>query len=231
MLRSEDQGKTWQEDVTLPRLEKNQALDYEGKPYRPFNRGAFAQDAETGRLFWPATRHASFHPARGAIDLFVSDDDGRSWQRQAVIADDGVTGFNEVSLALTPAGALLAFMRSFGAEDHLFVARAENINTPEFQITQTRCVGHPYHALIRSDGSLLLTYGYRGDVNQIRARLLQPPAYDVDSAREFVLRDGGGSWDIGYPWAVETADGDALVCYYWNEADEAPHIAWSRIRF
>jgi hypothetical protein len=40
-----------------------------------------------------------------------------------------------------------------------------------------------------------------------------------------VLRDDGGSGDLGYPWACQLADGRALVAYYFNRGDGTRHIA------
>jgi hypothetical protein len=39
------------------------------------------------------------------------------------------------------------------------------------------------------------------------------------SAPEIVLRDDGGSVDLGYPWATMISNNRALVVYYFNKAD------------
>ncbi|MEO2048833.1 MAG: hypothetical protein ABGX16_19930 [Pirellulales bacterium] len=64
-----------------------------------------------------------------------------------------------------------------------------------------------------SDGRVLLVYGYRHQPYGIRARVLNAECTDVATASEMVLRDDGGSSDLGYPWATRTADGHVLVVY------------------
>jgi len=44
-------------------------------------------------------------------------------------------------------------------------------------------------------------------------------------APELVLRDDGGSGDLGCPWSCFTKDGRVLAVYYFNQADGAWHIA------
>ena len=85
-------------------------------------------------------------------------------------------------------------------------------------------IGHPYHALRLPDDRVLLTYGYRHEPYGIRARVLDPECTDF-SGEEIVLRDDGGGRDLGYCWSCLTADGRALVVYYFNEEEGARHIA------
>ena len=79
---------------------------------------------------------------------------------------------------------------------------------------QTPMKGHPPHLLRLRDGALLCTYGYRHEPYGIRATI------SYDGARtwqpEFVLRDDGGSGDLGYPVSVELPDGRLLAVYYFN---------------
>jgi hypothetical protein len=40
-----------------------------------------------------------------------------------------------------------------------------------------------------------------------------------------VLRDDGGTTDLGYPWSVALDDKRVLVVYYYNIANGPRHIA------
>ncbi len=82
--------------------------------------------------------------------------------------------------------------------------------SPEFK----QVTGQPFHPLLLRDGRLLVTYGYRQNPSGIRALLLDSPQHDPDSAQEFIIRDDGINWDLGYPWSVELEDGRILVVYY-----------------
>ncbi len=37
---------------------------------------------------------------------------------------------------------------------------------------------------------------------------------------EIILRDDGGSWDLGYPNAIEQEPGKVLAIYYFNSKDD-----------
>jgi hypothetical protein len=39
-----------------------------------------------------------------------------------------------------------------------------------------------------------------------------------------ILRDDGGSWDLGYPRAVETSPGALLATYYFNKPNERVNV-------
>ena len=78
--------------------------------------------------------------------------------------------------------------------------------------------GGPTHLLRLADGRLLAAYGCRVPPFGVRASLSE------DGGRtwgpELVLRDDGGSPDLGYPRAVQLPDGHVLVAYYFNRADD-----------
>jgi hypothetical protein len=71
----------------------------------------------------------------------------------------------------------------------------------------------------------LLTYGYRHAPFGIRARILNAECTDFATAPEMVLRDDGGTTDLGYPWSVKLNDGQVLVVYYFNVGTGIQHIA------
>jgi hypothetical protein len=71
----------------------------------------------------------------------------------------------------------------------------------------------------------LLVYGYRHEPYGIRARILNPECTDFATAPEIVLRDDGGTTDIGYPWSVQLDENRVLVVYYYNIENGPRHIA------
>jgi hypothetical protein len=77
------------------------------------------------------------------------------------------------------------------------------------------------------DQRVLLVYGYRHQPFGIRARVLDAECSNVGAAPEIVLREDGGTGDLGYPWAVLMKDGRVLVAYYFNQKDGTRHIAGS----
>ncbi|MEM3647711.1 MAG: sialidase family protein [Thermoproteota archaeon] len=79
--------------------------------------------------------------------------------------------------------------------------------------------GAPASLLILKDGRLLCTYGYRVPPYGVRARISDDCGESW--GREIVLRDDGGSPDLGYPRTVLLPDGKVLAVYYFNRAGDA----------
>ncbi len=75
--------------------------------------------------------------------------------------------------------------------------------------------GNPPSLIQLRDGRLVVTYGFRGELPGVRARL----SSDLGNTwgKEFVLRSDGGSWDLGYPRTVQRTDGKLLTVYYFNQ--------------
>jgi hypothetical protein len=85
-------------------------------------------------------------------------------------------------------------------------------------------------ALVRlEDGGLGLFYGCRADPFGMRMSLSNDDGRSWSGER--VLREDGGTPDIGYPKATISGDGTVVVVYYFNDgAGRERYIAASRIR-
>ena len=78
--------------------------------------------------------------------------------------------------------------------------------------------GAPGDLALTSDGRLVCVYGYRIAPYGVRARVSEDGGRSWGS--EIVIRDDGGSWDLGYPRVVELEAGRMLVVYYFNRKDD-----------
>ena len=133
--------------------------------------------------------------------------------------------FNEASVYETPRGDLVAFLRTAGLDDHACIARSTD-GGKTFQPWQDMgWQGHPLQATRLPDQRVLLVYGYRHKPYGVRARILNAECTDFATAPEIVLRDDGGTTDVGYPWAVVLEGRRVLVTYYINLANGTRHIA------
>lgn len=74
--------------------------------------------------------------------------------------------------------------------------------------------GAPGDLVPLADGRVVCVYGYRNAPQGIRYRVSEDGARTW--GREFILRDDGGSWDVGYPRVIEMAPGRLLATYYIN---------------
>ena len=95
--------------------------------------------------------------------------------------------------------------------------------------------GAPGDLVRMADGRIACVYGCRTPPYGIRARLSEDDGRTW--GRELILRDDGGSWDLGYPRVIESAPGELLAVYYFNRADDpvqqnggVRHIACTRFR-
>lgn len=229
LARSSDGGRSWQGPFVPDPVDGNVGHDHRGLPYPPFNRGALVS-RDDGRILWSVTSHRSLKPARTAIELLESADDGRAWRRISTIAISADAALNESSLSWTPGGDLLCFIRRIADDDYAVMVRSRDGGATWDEPVIAPWRGHPFHALTLPDGRILLIYGYRHAPFGIRARLLEPECRDFATAPEFVLRDDGGSWDIGYPWSVPLDDRHVLVVYYFHTGDGPRHIAGTVVR-
>jgi hypothetical protein len=78
--------------------------------------------------------------------------------------------------------------------------------------------GAPGDLVRMADGRLACVYGYRLPPFGVRARLSEDGGKTW--GREIIIRDDGGSWDLGYPRVVEREPGQLLTVYYMNCKDD-----------
>ena len=79
--------------------------------------------------------------------------------------------------------------------------------------------GAPGSLVPMSDGRLVVVYGYRQRPYGIRAVVSDDEG--MTWGPELIVRDDGGSWDLGYPNAFEVEPGKVGAIYYFNERDDA----------
>ena len=222
LMRSFDAGSTWEGPILPPQLEE-QGTSFPGVSIPAMNRGAMIQGSD-GSLYWAVATSTQEKPGQTMLNLLVSDTWGEEWEHASRIAADDEVIFNETSMIETVGGDLIAFVRTANFEDHGVIVRSKDMGKTWEKWEDMGIIGHPYHALRLPDDRVFLLYGYRHEPYGIRARILDPECTDF-AGEEIVLRDDGGSGDLGYPWSCLTADGRLLAVYYFNQADGTRQIA------
>lgn len=225
LVRSDDGGRTWQGPIFPPHIAPEVNNDIYGEPVRAYNRGALYEGRD-GRILWVVAATDRVTPTRKQSNhLLVSTDKGLTWRYSAPVAVDDKVTFNEASAYETPNGDIVAFLRTASYDDQACIARSTD-GGKTFQPWQSMgWRGHPLQALRLADERVLLVYGYRHKPYGIRARVLDAECTDFATAPEIVLRDDGGTTDLGYPWAVALDKTRVLVVYYFNKADGPRQIA------
>lgn len=78
--------------------------------------------------------------------------------------------------------------------------------------------GAPGSLVRMQDGRLVCVYGFRLPPSGVRACVSEDEGQTWGP--EIVLRDDGGSWDLGYPNAVEMEPGKIMAIYYFNSRND-----------
>ena len=224
LVRSTDGAKTWQGPIYPPHIAPEINYSALGEPITAYNRGAL-YEGKSGRIYWVVASSDSNKPNKKTSNhLIVSDDKGLTWKYESVVAIDDKASFNEASVYETPKGDIVAFLRTADMDDQACIARSTD-GGKSFKWEKMGFQGHPMQALRLADNRVLLVYGYRHKPYGIRARLLNAECSDFATAPELVLREDGGTTDIGYPWSVQLDKNRVLVTYYYNLDNGPRHIA------
>jgi hypothetical protein len=228
-LISKDSGRSWQGPYLPPSVPSSKNVGLFNKPLPAYNRGALCQGRD-GRLFWVVAEMEQHQPQLTSVHLMISTDQGRTWKYSCPVARDSRVTFNETSIYETLKGDLVAFIRTAQFDDHTVIARSTDGGKSFHPWQDAGFQGHPHHALRLLDQRVLLVYGYRHQPFGIRARILDAECTNAPTAPEIVLREDGGTGDLGYPWAALMKDGRVLVTYYFNQKDGTRHIAGSIVQ-
>jgi len=224
IMLSDDRGVTWSQPIPAPvsspagpALLANGKLLYLGKD---------AREMGEGRIL--AAR---------------SGDGGRNWEVVGTVPlyPGTVPGnYHEPHLVELPDGRLLGLIR---VEDHE-TCKLVDLGIVSFSLMQTESMdggrtwseprplgfhGSPPQLLRHSSGALVCVYGYRLEGYGQRAML----SYDngMTWEHDWIIRDDGVDFDLGYPKSVEMEDGSILTVYYQKvQGDKKCSLLWSRWR-
>lgn len=224
LVRSVDGGEKWKGPIYPASVPANIQVNAWGEPLPAYNRGAL-YEGKNGRIYWAVAAKDSDSPSKTSVYLMTSNDKGLSWNYSAPIAVDKKISFNETSIMGTPKGDLVAFLRTADMPNEYSCIARSTDGGKSFQWQSLGFYGYPLHALKLPDNRVLLTYGYRHKPYGIRARILNPECTDFVSAPEFVVRDDGGSGDLGYSWSEMLDQNRVLVVYYFNHNNGTRYIA------
>jgi hypothetical protein len=221
VIRSYDNGLTWEKH---PRLVASSPLPRAGT-------SDAVLELPDGTLLM-GIYGADFGSGVCRAYTVCSIDGGYTWSQPALIARDpqGKVSFEEPALVRLPDGRLMAILRSGepGNYQYLHQSFSEDNGHVWSSPEQTPMWGHPAHVLLLPGGELVCTYGYRRPPYGIRACISRDNGKTWEIEREVVLRDDGGSRDLGYPCTCLLQDGTLLTVYYIHGEDGIRHIASTR---
>jgi hypothetical protein len=224
LVRSADGGRKWAGPFYPPHVPSDDQENVWGEPLPAYNRGALCE-GKNGLIYWVVASKDPGSPPKTSTHLLISEDKGITWNYSCQVAKDDKISFDETSLCETPKGDLVAFLRTANMPDRFSCIARSKDGGKSFQWQSMGFYGYPLHALQLPDNRVLLTYGYRNKPYGIRARILNPECTDFATAPEFVIRDDGGSGDLGYSWSSLLDQNRVLVTYYFNTDNVTRFIA------
>ncbi len=213
MIRSEDRGATWSEPYPVPLM----------SPHGPIL-------ATDGRLLLAGKDGST-------IAVAESLDDGRSWKIIGKIPPapgDRLGEYHELHMVEAADGRLVAQIRNHNSQHHYETLQSESHDggktwTPAHSIGVW---GFPSHLLRLSDGRLMMTYSYRGDLhtpkepNRILVRISEDAGESWSGAA--VVAGDFPHLDFGYPSSVELGNGSFLTIWYQHTPPGKPEFWMNR---
>ena len=122
---------------------------------------------------------------------------------------------------LLPSGLMLCVLRSQRGPQGVMwteIYKSDDGGRTWSFLSRVNDFGAPGSLVLKKDGRLVMVYGYRLMPSGIRARVSEDEG--VTWGGELIIRDDGGSWDLGYPNAWEMDDGRICAIYYFNSKDD-----------
>ena len=193
---SEDGGKTWSEVYNFPIFSPHGMIETPDGDLAYI--GYYGYDKSSKNFI--------------AIGMMTSSD-GIHWSEVKMIADNSTKrqyGFEEPHAIYTDDGTLIVMLRTNNGIYQCELKKGSDTFTDFHKICTA--ADTPPHLMRQSDGTLILTYGYRAEPYGVRARL----SYDNGQtwSREVIVSTSAFEWDMGYACSAERSDGAIVTVYY-----------------
>jgi len=165
---------------------------------------------------------ASYRETLDSITVNIADAPLVPWRTIATVASPKPDSlrFGEPHILQLPSGRIIMMIRAttkpyndMDERCHLWETYSDDNGQTWVPPFETPLWGFPPHLLLLSDGSVLVSYGYRRKPFGQRV-CISTDGVTWDPSREFVLRDDAPNKDLGYPASTELEPGLVLTVYY-----------------
>jgi hypothetical protein len=224
---SKDAGRTWSRSFLLP-LDGLQALG-------AMNSSMVRPDGRVLLFMFEVSKDGwNRHPL-----VYRSTDDGTTFHFMSFITpkDDpfaaGTGNWTDLPFAfgghrwfyprgyMLPNGRILCVLRSQRDPTSVMwteVYKSDDGGQTWGFLSRVNDFGAPGSLVRMDDGRLVMVYGYRVPPFGVRAAVSEDEG--LTWGPEMIVRDDGGSWDLGYPNAWNAGPGKVGVLYYINTKDD-----------
>ena len=215
---SKNAGRTWSRSVMLPLDGLYSLAAVESSTVRPDGRCLLFLNAA-------ARQGATSRPL-----VYRSTDDGTSFHFLSFVTPNDESrygGLNQMYPRglMLPNGRLLCTVRidrDWAGDMWTEVHKSDDGGRTWQFLSRASDFGAPGAPLRMSDGRLVIVYGSRLPTAGVRAVVSEDEG--ATWGPEIIVRDDGGSWDVGYPRVWEAAPGKIGAIYYFNSKDDPVQV-------
>jgi hypothetical protein len=216
---SKDAGDSWSRSVLLPKFGLHALWSYDSSMVRPDGRRL---------IFLTGIEHEG-GPLRPLV--YRSTDDGTSFHFMSFITRRDDPSFSALRHwyprgIMLPNGRILCSIRmdrnSLSGDIWTEIYKSDDGGRTWQFLSRPTEFGAPAEPLLLSDGRVALVYTYRLPPYGIRAVVSEDGG--LTWGGEIIVRDDGGSWDLGYQRAWEVSPGRLGAIYYFNDKDDPVQV-------
>lgn len=146
---------------------------------------------------------------------FYSSADGETWSKVSEVFGANeflVDKLNEPNAIVLKNGKMIVAVRSESGGIYIAESIDGGVTFSNKRALLPAAISTPPHLMQTTDGTLVLSYGYRSEPFNIRAIVSKDNGESWSN--EIELTSGGVDWDFGYPSTIERGNGELLTVYY-----------------
>ncbi len=146
---------------------------------------------------------------------FFSSADGETWSKVSEVFGTNevlVDQLNEPNAIVLKNGKMIVAVRSESGGIYIAESTDDGVTFSNKRALLPAAIKTPPHLMQMTDGTLVLSYGYRNAPYNIRAIVSKDNGESWSN--EIELTSGGVDWDFGYPATIERGNGELLTVYY-----------------
>jgi hypothetical protein len=166
-------------------------------------------------------------PHYRTVFIVASSDNGRTWQKPRLIAQQPGSEFEEPSILRVSSGKIIMVLRDNGTR-HLHQVHSLNDGVTWSAPRMLPIEGYPADLLDLGGEGVVMTYGWRLPDFGIRAVRSHDEGQTWQIDEVIRIRGGFPGKNLGYPVTIDGGDGSLFTVYYAEDRDGVTCIMATR---